>query len=97
MQRSHSESTTAAPNENLKLQAVDATAASLSGGAMRSVDFTAAAEDNFSLLAVDATAASLSGGEMQSVIQTDAPKYRRSGRANSVPKYGGITGMSEFV
>jgi hypothetical protein len=52
------------------------------------VGFTAAANDDSLLLAVDATAASFSGGEMQSVIQTDAPKYRRSGRANSVPKYG---------
>ena len=55
---------------------------------MRSVDFTAAAKHNSTLLAGDATDASLSGGEMSSVIQTDAPKYRRSGRANSVPKYG---------
>jgi hypothetical protein len=45
------------------------------------------------LAEVDATDARLNGSEMPSVIQTDATKYRRSGRATSVPKYGRFSGL----
>ena len=61
------------------------------------VVFTDATNRRTQTAEVDATAARLSGGEMQSVIQTDATKYRRSERANSVPKYGPFFGVPKIV
>ncbi len=73
----------------LGVLAIESPLREFAGPFLAEVASTAAPSQSLFQMAADATDASLSGGELPSMIQTDEPKFRRSGIANSVPKYGG--------